>query len=356
VIDLTPSWNHQLYSNRPLEALETDLSRAEQVEGFLPSSRWLWMQLVLPRVIEREQPDLFHFTNALAPLSTTRPFVLTIHDASLFLYPRYHPWKRLAAMRTVLPVVARHAAAVITPTEVARRDVIRALDLPPGRVHVVHEAPPDTFHRVTDTATLRAVAERYRLPDTFILFVGTMEPRKNLERLVQALAVAHRHGRRLPLVLAGPLGWHMGDGDGNGHGGSHFSALVHDLGLQEWVRHLGYVPTEDLPALYSLATIFAFPSLYEGFGLPVVEAMICGAPVLTSRDSAMAEIAGDAAALADPGSVDELADVLIRLAASADYRESLSAAGLERSRRYSWSQAAAETLSIYSHVLQEAQA
>lgn len=351
VIALTPDWNHQLYSNKPLEDLEPPLVAAEQVEGYMPTSRWLWMQLKLPQVIEREQPDLFHFTNSLAPLSQSRPFVLTVHDASLFLYRQYHPWKRIAAMRFLLPHVARRAAAVITPSETARRDVLATLHLPPNRVHVVYEAPPDTFRRVTDPATLHALQSKYGLPDKFILFVGTLEPRKNLERLVTALRRAHDDGCHMPLFLAGPVGWHMGDGDGNGHGGSHFSGLIHQLGLQDWVHYLGYVPTEDLPGLYSLATVFAFPSLYEGFGLPVVEAMICGAPVLTSRNSAMSEICGDAAELVDPLDVDSIATGLLHLCRDASRRDELRELGFTRASRYSWTQAAAETLAIYTHVL-----
>ncbi len=352
VIGLTPGWTHQLYSNRPLDDLEAGLRRALHIDGFFPSSRWLWMQLVLPRILEREQPDLFHFTNALAPIATVQPFVLTIHDASLYLYPRYHPWKRLAAMRPVLSLVAHRAAAVITPTEVARRDVIKALGLPAEQVHVVHEAPPDSFGRVTDRDRLETLRRSYGLPEAFILFVGTLEPRKNLERLVRSVALLHTRGQKLPLVLVGPIGWHMGDGDGNGHGATHVSALVRELGLQDWVRHLGYVPTADLPGLYSLATVFAFPSLYEGFGLPVVEAMICGTPVLTSRDSAMAEVCGEAAELADPEDVDALADGLFRLATTPDRRHELREAGYERSRRYSWGRAASETLGVYQRVLQ----
>lgn len=344
IMSLEPQWCYQLYTNRPLGELDEGLRRAMEIDTYLPASRWLWMQLVLPRVQRRQQPDLFHYTNSIAPLRQPRPYVVTIHDASLFLYRHYHPWSRIAAMRLLLPTVARRAAAVIVPTHVARLDLLETLRLSPERVHVIHEAAPDWFVPLEDPAQSDVLRCRYALPDEFVLSVGTLEPRKNLERLVLALAELHRRGRRVPLVLVGPSGWHL-DGPGG------LQDTIRAAGLEQHVHYLGYVPTADLPGLLSLATVFAFPSLYEGFGLPAVEAMACGAAILTSRDTAMAEICGDAARLIDPYSVDDIAAGLKELLDDAELRTCLGLRAQQRAQRYSWERAAAETIEVYRHVL-----
>lgn len=162
-----------------------------------------------------------------------------------------------------------------------------------------------------------------------------------MARLVQALALLHQQGCKVPLILVGPMGWHM----------ENFPKLVESLQLEPFVRYLGYVPTTDLPGLYTLATLFAFPSLYEGFGLPPIEAMVCGAPILTSRNTAMAEICGEAAELVDPHSADEIARGLHRLLAEPELRQTLSQLGLQRAGQFSWHMAAAKTIAIYHRVL-----
>lgn len=336
-----PDWTYLLYSNRPLAPLDAELARGVRVGDYLARSRWLWMQYRLPRTISRTAPDLCHFPNALAPLWQPRPFVLTIHDASLYLYRRYHPWSRVLAIRLLLPLVARRAGAIITVSEHARRDLVNVLGLDPAHVVVVYEAAPDSFGPVEDTAVLQTLRRRYGLPDEFVLYVGTLEPRKNLPRLLDALAQVHSRGRRVPLVIAGANGWGM----------DNFMAHVAALGLSDSVHYLGYVPTDDLPGLYSLATLFAFPSLYEGFGLPPLEAMRCGTAVLTSRGTAMAEICGDAALLVDPRDSRAIAAGLWRMLSDASCRAALAERGQQQARQYTWSRAARETIAVYEQVL-----
>ncbi|HEX6387539.1 MAG TPA: glycosyltransferase family 1 protein [Anaerolineae bacterium] len=330
-----------LYSNRPLGRLEPALSKATQVEGYLPPSRWLWMQLVLPRIILQTRPELCHFTNALAPLQQPTPFVLTIHDASLFLYRQYHPRSRLLAIRLLLPVIAHRADAIITVSEYARNDLIQSLQLPREKVHVVYEAPAVEFKPVTDKQRLAALRRKYNLPEKYVLAVGALEPRKNLSRLVRALSKLHERGNEAKLVLAGPSGWMM----------EGFEKQIDELGLKDDVYYLGYVPAEELPGLYTMATLFAFPSLYEGFGLPPLEAMACGTPVLTSRYSAMAEVCADAAHLVNPRDEGELADALWQLLCDGEWRQELSQRGMQRARQFSWQRAAEQTVAVYRHVL-----
>jgi glycosyltransferase involved in cell wall biosynthesis len=250
-------------------------------------------------------------------------------------------------MRLLLPAVARRASAIIVPSFVARRDLLETLNLPQEKVYVIYEAAPEWFCHIEDQKLLNALRRKYNLPEEFVLFIGTLEPRKNLERLIRALAQVHRLGRRISLALVGQQGWHM---EGHqGHPG--LQDLVRDLGLEPYVHYLGYVPTGDLPGLLSLTTVFAFPSLYEGFGLPAVEAMACGAPVLTSRNTAMAEICADAAYFIDPYNVDDIANGLEKLLTDSEYRHELSQRGICQAKRFSWSRAAAETVDVYNQVL-----
>jgi glycosyltransferase involved in cell wall biosynthesis len=195
---------------------------------------------------------------------------------------------------------------------------------------------------VHDTAQLRQVRERYRLADRFILYVGTIEPRKNLPRLLEAFARRRIAGDLVhQLVCVGPYGWLSED----------VERQIDRLGVRDAVRFTGYVPFDDLPAIYNLAEMFVFPSVYEGFGLPVVEAMACGTPVLTGPVAALAEVAGDAAERIDPLDADTLGEAIVRLAADRDRREALSKAGLERARAFSWQQAALDTLKVYRQVV-----
>ncbi len=340
---LYPEWCYLLYSNRPLDPLSASLPGACHVSGYFPYSRWLWMQFKLPQIIRRSQPDLCHFTNNTAPLNHVVPYIITIHDVSLFLHSQFHPRSRLIALRWLLPTVARRAGHVLTVTEFARRDIIKTLNLPPERVSVVHEAAATHFQPLHDRQQQEELRGRYALPETFILYVGTIEPRKNLHRLLKAMTVVWREHPDCPLVLAGPVGWMM---DGV------LEKEMESAGdARDNIRFLGYVPDEDLPGLYSLATIFAFPSLYEGFGLPPLEAMSCGTPVLTSQQSAMAEVCGDAACLVDPYDEEAIADGLMTLLNNPAQREMFVWRGFERARQFSWQRAAQETAAIYEKVL-----
>ncbi|WP_420631047.1 glycosyltransferase family 4 protein [Candidatus Leptofilum sp.] len=336
-----PEWEYLLFSNQPLAPLEAELAQMRPVaRQFI--SRFVWMQLMLPHIIRQTEPHLCHFPNNTAPFNVNCPTIITIHDASLFLHGAYHPTSRLLALRLLLPHVARRATAVITVSYHARQDLIRTLNLPAEKIHVIHEAAPDNFRPLENPAQRNYLRTRYHLPDNFILFVGTIEPRKNLTRLIRAVGSLRQRGCPTRLVLIGPNGWLL-----NGS----LEREIEALGLQEVVQNLGYVPQEDLPGIFSLATLFAFPSLYEGFGLPPLEAMACGTAVLTSHNSAMAEICGDAAYLVDPQDEEAIADGLATLLQDADLREHLQQCGLARARQYSWARTARETAAVYQQAL-----
>ncbi|MGI8533793.1 MAG: glycosyltransferase family 4 protein, partial [Candidatus Limnocylindrales bacterium] len=244
-----------------------------------------WMQTLLPVQLAAARLDVCHFTNYHAPLASPLPMVVNLHDMSLILTPRRHPSRRVLTMRPFLRAVARRAAAVVCLTESARRDAIETLDLEATRVHAIPAAPAARFQPITDPAELNETAARYGLGPGFLLFVGTIEPRKNLVRLVESYAHLRADGFDRPLVLCGGLGWQYAE----------LLERIDALGLQGSVRLLGFVPDDHLPRLLSLAGAFVYPSLYEGFGLPIIEALACGTPTVTSDRGAMAEVAGDAA-------------------------------------------------------------
>jgi glycosyltransferase involved in cell wall biosynthesis len=303
-------------------------------------NRWLWMQAMLPATLRRLRPRLCHFTNGMAPLSCPVPYVLSIYDMSLFMCAHTQPLKSRLLIRSLVPSVARRAAAIITATESARDDIVRVLGLPPTRVHVVSGGVDASFRPIESHVALEQARQRYQLDRPFVLAVGTLEPRKNLGRLTRAFGRLITSGRPEQLVLVGRTGW----------GRDEARRVASELGIGDDVRTLGYVPKADLPAIYTLARVVAFPSLYEGFGLPIVEAMACGTPVLTSDRSAMAELGRDAALLVDPTDEEAIAHGLTTLLDSASLAARLRDAGLRRALSLRWSTVADRTAAVYDRV------
>jgi glycosyltransferase involved in cell wall biosynthesis len=306
-------------------------------------NKTLWMQALLPLSLTRLDLEVCHFTNNVGPIWSPRPTVLTLHDMTLWLLPEFHTARRIASMRPIIPLAARRAAAVITVSQSAKTDIVRVLGLTPDKVRVIYEAPSPHFHRLTDRGALEDVRRRYDLPERFVLHVGTLEPRKNLIRLLKALAMlrqAHQMDHRL--VLVGNQGWHHGE----------IFAAVERFDLRSCVQFAGYVPLDDLVAVYNLADALVFPSLYEGFGLPVVEAMACGTPVVTTTRGSLREIAGDAAIFVEPTETESIADGLRQILEDANLRAELRQRGQERVKQFSWERAAHQTLQVYQHAVQ----
>jgi glycosyltransferase involved in cell wall biosynthesis len=236
---------------------------------------------------------------------------------------------------------------VITVSQSAKADILRLYRIDPARVHVIHEAAAPEFVPMSDLRALERLRERYRLADRFILYVGTIEPRKNLPRLIEGFAQRRKRGELShQLVCVGPYGWLSRDID----------ALVERLRVTDAVRFTGYVPFDDLPALYNLAEMLVFPSIYEGFGLPVIEAMACGTPVITGHVPALDEVGGRAVEQVEHLESSALGDAMVRLANDAPRRDALRVAGLERARTFSWARAARETLGVYAEALGHAPA
>jgi glycosyltransferase involved in cell wall biosynthesis len=302
----------------------------------------VWMQTVLPLTVGRRDVDLCHFTNYHAALAMRVPFVVNIHDMSLITMPGRHPAKRVISMRPLLRAAARRAAAVLTLTESARSDAIEHLGLPPAKVHVVPAAAAPGFGRIDDAALLSDVASRLGVRDGCLLFVGTIEPRKNIPRLLEAYARLRAQGFDKQLVICGGQGWKSPE----------IGPLTQRLGVADHVVFTGFVPDSDVVGLLNLCGTFVYPSLYEGYGLPIIEALACGAPTVTSNRGATAEVAGDAALLVEPEDVDALVAALSLALFDEPTRSRLRAAGLRRSAAFTWERAAHETAAINRRVVE----
>ncbi len=312
--------------------------RCERVSAGSPAARLLWEQTCLPRSLQALGIDVLHSTHHTLPLTKVRARrVVTVHDLTFFRIPDRYPPARRLYMQTLTRLSASVAEAIIVPSKAVRDDVTRVLRIPSSKIAVVYEAAALQYRPIAreDAA---AIAREHGIEGAYVLSVGSLEPGKNRARLIEALRRLRDAGIDYRLVIVGQQAWKY-DSD---------FALVDALGMRDRVMFLGYVKQEHMPALYSGAIAFAFPSLYEGFGLGVVEAMACGTPVLTSSISATAEVAGDAAVLVDPALVADIADGLRRLLTDPALRADLSRRGLVRASQFSWRRAADETHAVYA--------
>ncbi len=302
-----------------------------------PLARIVWEQAVAPPVLLRDRPDALLCPLNVAPLLAPCPTVVTVHDLAFLRFRLHQPAKRLY-LAALTRVSVRRAAHVITVSEFTRREVLDLLGVPPAKVTAIPNGRDPRFQPV-DESTLAAFRARMRLPPRFLLFVGTLEPRKNVPTLLRAYARV-KERLRLPLVIGGGKGWLYDE----------IFALVRELSINDEVRFLGFVDRDDLPLLYAAATAFVYPSLYEGFGFPPLEAMASGTPVVVSDAGSLQEVVGDAGMIVPARDVDALAESLVRVTHDDAWRAELRARGLRRARQFCWEDAAAATVDILRQV------
>lgn len=304
-----------------------------------------WFAVGLPRYLRQRRVPLFHGTNYEVPVWGGAARVVTIHDLSLLLHPETHEERRVRRARRRQPLMARAADAVITPTESVRREVCEHLGVAPSKVFAVHEAARECFAPLEFEET-EEVRRRLGVGTEFLLAVGTLEPRKNLRvalRAFEEVLRARPRDEQLRLICAGGRGWMS----------EPLLEALEKSPARERVVLTGYVSDGDLRALYSSCRAFLYLSLYEGFGLPPLEAMSCGAPVVAGRTSAVAEVTGGAARLVSPNCPEEAAAAALELLEVEAARRTLSEAGLRRASEFSWPRAARETLAVYEETLQK---
>lgn len=307
-----------------------------------PIIRILWEQLVQPAAVRRARADLLHALAFVAPIAAPCPFVVTIYDLSFLRYPEaFRPLNRWY-LGALTARSARLARAVITISESTRQDTITRLKVPPERVHTVHCGVEARF-RPLPRQEVADFRRRQGLPDRFGLFLGTLEPRKNVDGLLRSYARLRKSEPAAPpLVIAGGKGWYY----------DQVFGLVESLQLDQEVIFPGYIPEEEKVWWYNAATFFVYPSHFEGFGLPALEAMACGVPVITSNAASLPEVVGEAGLMIDPADEAGLAAAMARVASDRALRERLVERGLARAQTFSWEKTAMETVAVYRRVLE----
>jgi glycosyltransferase involved in cell wall biosynthesis len=299
-------------------------------------------QIHVPWVLRRERPDVYHAPHYVLPAGVRCRSVVTIHDCIHLMFPQYLPNRAAYAYaRASMWAAARRSDRILTVSEASKRDILHFFNVPPEKIVVVYNAIDDHFSVTPAEDDVARVRERYQLDHRFVLYVGNIKPHKNLVRLIEAFAELRRGGfDEVKLLIIGDQI-------------SKLPALrraVHSHKLHKHVRFLGYVSDQTLGILYRLAAAFVFPSLYEGFGLPPLEAMASGTPVVTSNVSSLPEVAGDAAVLVDPYDVDSIVDGMRQILSDPARAAELRRRGIERAREFSWPRSVEKTLQVYRQV------
>jgi glycosyltransferase involved in cell wall biosynthesis len=311
----------------------------------------IWEQISLPLSVIRDRLDILHCPGNSAPVSffVRTKLVLTIHDV-IFMFPvSDHPkspswYQRFGRtyLKYIVPVVAKRAAAIITVSAASRDDILQYISVPTDRISVVWSAANGACKEIIDNKILSKVRKQYDLSHSFILVFGALDPRKNTAAILKAYAkYRSQEVYQTQLMIVGLTE----------NGKENFRNLAVELGITANVVFAGFVDEDDLVALYSAAELLLYPSLYEGFGLPVLEAMICGTPVITSRRGSIPEIAGDAAVFVDPLDVDGMADAIRTVLTDKVVYTNLVSQGIARAKLFSWQRAAEQTFKIYQMVI-----
>lgn len=310
-----------------------------EVKRTLPHTPLVRIPLILSAELRRNPVDVLHVQYTAPPLAPCA-VVATIHDLSFEHLPETFNRRSRAQLRLTVRRTARNAAQILTLSEFSRRDVIETYGIDPDRVAVTPAAAPAHFRPETNATDLRRIRATYGIEREYILALGSIQPRKNLVRLINAYSSLWKERQNLAmpqLVIAGKRGWR----EGETMRAAELSAAAHDI------RFIGYVVEADLPELFSGAMCFAYPSYFEGFGLPVLEAMQCGTPVIAGNRTSLPEVAGEAALLVDPFDETVIADALRNLIENPDRRNDLRVKGIERAKQFSWQQTARLTLQAY---------
>ncbi len=302
-----------------------------------PMIRILWEQLVQPMALRRAKVDLLHAMAFVAPIVMPCPFVVTVYDLSFLRFPyAFRPFNRWYLSHLTAYSVKR-AKTVIAISKSTGQDIINLLGKPVEQVQTIYCGVDSEFCPLP-MAQVTAFKARHRLPDRFILFLGTLEPRKNIDGLICAYAAWRKYDQTAPpLVIAGGKGWYY----------QQIFQLVESLQLTGQIYFPGYVPQKELPLWYNAATLFVYPSHFEGFGLPVLESMACGTPIITSNNSSLPEVAGSAGLLIDSTDSLALTEAMVQVMSQPDLRASMREQGLVQAAKFRWDKTAHETVAVY---------
>jgi glycosyltransferase involved in cell wall biosynthesis len=313
----------------------------------------IWEQIKLPKVAATYRCDLLHCTSNTAPFSKKTPLITTLHD---IIYMEGSVWRLLMSKaslyqkfgnlyrRVIVRKVVENSRRLITVSNFEKKNITNFFKLKANEIHTIHNGVSEQFKISHDAGHLERVRSQYKLPDRYLLHLANKDPRKNTKRVLLAYkAYLNEASHAHPLLM---LGYKEED----------LKVLLNEIGAIELLNHIvltGYVADEDLPMIYQLAQLFLFPSLREGFGIPIIEAMACGIPVITSNTSSMPEVAGNAAHLVDPFKTEEITEGILKILSDKDYRNDLIKKGQEQCTLFTWSSMATQVLEQYRQVYQE---
>lgn len=331
--------------NRAIDnALPVYAPNLTQVKVIFPHYS-LQEQLWYPRILRRAKLDLIHYTNFNSPIFfSAAPSVVTIHDLTLWFFSgrRHKGWLKKWFYKIAIKQTCLKAKQIITISNATKKDIIKYLKIDPPKIQVIHLAPAKQYQPVSDPKRIDDLKRKFNISKPYLIYVGQWREHKNIVRLIRAFSLLRRrYGFDYQLVLAGKIDQQY----------QFLPKLIKELGLDQEVMMVGYVSDAELPYLYSGAECFVFPSLYEGFGLPPLEAMACGTPVISSNLSAMPEILGDAAYYFDPLNVEAMAKAMSEVAKSFSLKKEMRLKGLKQARQYSPDATAKATLKVYQRIL-----
>jgi len=317
-----------------------NVSRLKQIAKKIPAARYLkqkLQQVVVEKKFKQYKDSVYWESNyILAPFDGTK--VATVYDLSHIRYPDFHPADRLKWLDENLSHTIQHADALVAISEFSKQEIISVFNVNPDKISIVPPAVAPIFRRRYNESQLQLLRQEYQLPEQFVLSVGTLEPRKNIKGLVQAFSRLPQSLRKtFPLVLAGAKGWHMAE----------IEEVINPLLSRGEIILLGYVAQQDIPLLYAAATVFAYVSLYEGYGMPVAEAMCSGTAVLTANVASMPEVAAGCAELAEPDNIEQISDKLKELLEDGSKRQELQKRAKVASENYRWENSASRLVEVF---------
>lgn len=303
--------------------------------------RIVWEQFRLPKLLKKMNIDLLHSPGFVAPLKMSAKSVVTVHDMTFFSHPECHTRFKRLYFQNMIPKSIASADAVIADSENTTQEICKYLHTPKEKITTVHLGVGEHFKQINRRKAKEYLKTKYHINNRFILFVGTIEPRKNVQTLVDAFLQIK--DPKLKLVIVGNKGWNVAE----------LFKVITESPIKEQIILPGYVTDEDLVKFYNAAEVFVYPSLYEGFGIPIIEAMACGCPVITSNVSSMPEVAGTAALLVDPNNANEIKNAVQKILKNKELRELLIKDGIKQAKKFSWKKTAQATLAVYKKVWQK---
>ena len=334
-----------VFAQQRLKPFFAELPRERVEIVWLPNQhpvlRLLWEQTIFPRLIRQSGADRLHSPHYTMPLSHPVPNVVTFHDMIFFTHPNMHTIPKRIFFPGIVKHSARKADYIITDSESTRSDAIRLLSIPPDKIETIHLGYQDIFRPLDDPDLLTTIRQKYHLPQKFILYAGALEPRKNVPMLLTVFEQLAQHQPELHLVLTGGTGWDN----------QETLALMNSMHFKDRIIRLGHIDHTDLPAIFNLADVFVYPSLYEGFGLPPLEGMACGTPVITTNISSMPEVVGNTGILVPPNDEGALFRAIQQVLGDKHLRQRLQEAGPQRAANFTWKHTAEKTLEIYQRVV-----